>query len=639
MKKIRKIFFVLVFTVFIVLFSKTLSNASYQELNSLNYQAYINDDGSMYVIEEWNIYISDTNTLFKNFEKDSNKFSKITDVKVTDLTSGKELTKIYNEMYHVTKDCYYALDIDNNKFEIAWGVGLDNTSATRQYRIEYIVEDAVAKYNDCSELYWQFVGSNFDVDSKKVKGTIHLPALAESKESIKVWGHTEELNGEIHVTDLDKVEFEVNKFNSGNYIEVRIAMPVDMVTQSGRTYNKDQLPSILKEEEKWAKDANYKRAYNRFITIVVIILFIIVVIFIDIILIKKINKYKKLVNKGQIIKPSQEIKYFREFPREEASPAEARFLLSKNKFEFYNSEMGNIFSASLLDLYHLGYIDIQEDKNSKEKTKFTLQASENQIEEIKNEDEKIIYKYLKKIASDKQEITLKDIQKYITSHVSSITELQEKLTKTIKEKLYKKGYLNKEREKEYTKYGSIKVLYGLALMFILFFGLPAIFVSLWIMISIAITVVLLIGCLTSLNKVTNSINIYSQEAIDEIEMWKGLKRFMEDLSQMDKKEIPEVVLWEKYLIYATAFGIADKVLKQLKLIYPDFDEQIGISTSAHMNLILCSSISNTISKSINTSMSSAYSSASGGGGGFSGGGRRRRRPAVAEAEDKLKPIK
>ena len=153
------------------------------------------------------------------------------------------------------------------------------------------------------------------------------------------------------------------------------------------------------------------------------------------------------------------------------------------------------------------------------------------------------------------------------------------------------------------------------------------------MLLISIMIIIMIICSINLSKAKSSINVYSQEAIDEIEMWNGLKRFMEEFSQLDKKEIPEVVLWEKYLVYATAFGIADKVLKQLKIVYSNYEEQLGINTSTHMNLILSSHINNTISNSINKSISSVYSSGSGGGGGFSGGGRRRRRPVVEVAED------
>ena len=96
---------------------------------------------------------------------------------------------------------------------------------------------------------------------------------------------------------------------------------------------------------------------------------------------------------------------------------------------------------------------------------------------------------------------------------------------------------------------------------------------------------------------------------------------MEDFSLLNEKEIPAIEVWEHYLVYATAFGIADKVLKQLKTIYPNIDELDSIHTSTYMYFMYHSNFETSFSSSISSSISSSYSSATGGGGGFSGGGR------------------
>ena len=41
---------------------------------------------------------------------------------------------------------------------------------------------------------------------------------------------------------------------------------------------------------------------------------------------------------------------------------------------------------------------------------------------------------------------------------------------------------------------------------------------------------------------------------------------------MDEHEIPELTLWEDYMIFATAMGIADKVAEQLEIAYPEFKD-------------------------------------------------------------------
>ena len=107
---------------------------------------------------------------------------------------------------------------------------------------------------------------------------------------------------------------------------------------------------------------------------------------------------------------------------------------------------------------------------------------------------------------------------------------------------------------------------------------------------------------------------------------------MEDFSMLDKREVPELVIWEKYLVYATAFGIADKVIKQLKIIYPNFEEITnGINTYTYMSIMMNTNFSSSFSNAISTSISSAYSSGSGSGGGFSGGGGGGRRPEAVVA--------
>ena len=93
------------------------------------------------------------------------------------------------------------------------------------------------------------------------------------------------------------------------------------------------------------------------------------------------------------------------------------------------------------------------------------------------------------------------------------------------------------------------------------------------------------------------------------------------------------------MVYATAFGIADKVLKQLKIVYPDLENTININDYSYMYLMMNTDFSRSFTNAINTSMSAANSSATGGGGGFSaGGGGGGRRPVVEEVDNLLHQI-
>ena len=144
--KIKKILFI-IFVIIATLIIFNVKSDATLELNELDFDAQINSDGSMDVTETWDINISKTNTLFKTFKVDNSKYSSIAEVQVTDISSNINFSQINEEMYHVTKNCYYALRNSDGAFEIAWGVGLDNSSARKTYQISYKVNDAIAKYN------------------------------------------------------------------------------------------------------------------------------------------------------------------------------------------------------------------------------------------------------------------------------------------------------------------------------------------------------------------------------------------------------------------------------------------------------------------------------------------------------------
>ena len=111
----------------------------------------------------------------------------------------------------------------------------------------------------------------------------------------------------------------------------------------------------------------------------------------------------------------------------------------------------------------------------------------------------------------------------------------------------------------------------------------------------------------------------------------GLRKFLDEFTLIRERGILEGVIWEDLLVYATLFGLADKVLHELREVYPDklmkiedYTKVIYIS-DIYYNSLYTSSLR--ARRAINASRM-AYRAASGlggsvslgGGGGFSGGG-------------------
>lgn len=633
--KLKKILTGFIITITLILLNSTSSEASLH-LKNLDFTAQINEDGSMDVVETWDVNVSDTNTLYKTFKIDKTKYSGISNVFVQDITSGtnKNFKKSDIWQYHLDKGHYFGGINNNNEYEIAWGVSIDTTTR-KQYLIRYTVKDVIKKYNDCAELYWQFVGSEFEISADSITGIIKLPNKVSDKDELKVWGHTEYLNGEIYVTDLDIVEFNVNKYKSGNFVEVRIAMPTYLFEKvsSENISQEEKLDDIIKEETEWANEANARRDRRNKNFKLLILATILVNTSIGIMFSKKIKKNKQFLEKNPNILPEQQLEYYRELPDKEETPLEAVFIL---KTGYKQSCLPNVFSATILNFALKGYIRIEQEGK-------TIKILLNKIktDELTGDEKKVLE--ILRAASNNNELTMAELEKYIKNYPSKLMNLNSTFEKVSKTQASEKGKFDTNRFNKQIVYAEKNVGYIFLLIIIItasiftigyaYKNVQSMLITCTI-ISLAFFIVVTIINLILNIKITTSFNGFTQKGINEQEQWKAFKKYMEDFSYLNEKEVPQLVLWEKYLVFATAFGIADKVLKQLKVKYPELNDPDTIHSMILFNSMYSSNGFNTgfinsISSSTSRMYSSTYSSGSGGGGGFSGGGRRRRSVEVA----------
>lgn len=132
------------------------------------------------------------------------------------------------------------------------------------------------------------------------------------------------------------------------------------------------------------------------------------------------------------------------------------------------------------------------------------------------------------------------------------------------------------------------------------------------------------GLITVEKKMFGTVHIVSDSLKEDAEKLAGLKKFLNEFSNIKDRESIEVKLWEEYLMYAQIFGIAKKVAKEFKKLYPDvitdetYDDIMFIHTISYQGVSAASA-----AKSRAESYSSGgggFSSGGGGGGSFGGGG-------------------
>ena len=126
-----------------------------------------------------------------------------------------------------------------------------------------------------------------------------------------------------------------------------------------------------------------------------------------------------------------------------------------------------------------------------------------------------------------------------------------------------------------------------------------------------------------------------KDRLDEVRQVFGLKKFLKEFSLLDERHVGEVSLWKDYMIYATLFGIADQVIKDMKKINPEYfnmdqlaAQMANESTLPTIYSTLHSSTSRAVAnkaaresaRQARASGRGGRSSWGGGGGGFSGAG-------------------
>ena len=130
--------------------------------------------------------------------------------------------------------------------------------------ITYETTGAVMRWADTGELYWKFIGSDWDVDSESVSLTVSFDsaltaATPATKKTLRAWGHGP-LSGEVQPDIKNaRVCYTVPTVRSGVYAEARVAFPVAWVSDMPQGSSKKRMSAILSEEKKWANEANARR--------------------------------------------------------------------------------------------------------------------------------------------------------------------------------------------------------------------------------------------------------------------------------------------------------------------------------------------------------------------------------------------
>ena len=108
----------------------------------------------------------------------------------------------------------------------------------------------------------------------------------------------------------------------------------------------------------------------------------------------------------------------------------------------------------------------------------------------------------------------------------------------------------------------------------------------------------------------------------------GLKKYLLEFSLIDERTVSDTYIWQEYLVYATLFGIADKVADQLVKVNPQLETQVNVYRRDIYFARTCRGYMYSNMRKTEQAARARAAGGSGGrvsfggGGGFSGGGAR-----------------
>ena len=483
---------------------------------------------------------------------------------------------------------------DPSSFE--WS--LDGASGTHTYELTYTVLDAVDVYTDVGELYWQFVGDDFPG-----VGEVDVEVTFPDDEGLRAWAHGP-LNGVVDI-DGEVVTLSVDDLDAGQFVEARVVSPAENFTAT--PIPQERLPAILAEEQRFADDANRERMLLRAGQIgapVAGLLGLVGFYFIW----RKWGREPK--------RPDDIGDYWRDIPSDPPAVVQA--------VDSWGAIGGEAFAATTVDLAQRGWLTISEttcDGFFRDSTDYVFTATGRTPDQLTDFESAVLHRLFAGRGAVSQSELLAEAQ----ANRSEAAAWFDRFKSMIKAHYAARGYQETGR-------CGVWAAQGLLIAIVAGIGLVA-FVRFRLVLGVVAFVIAgLLLLLSPLLRRRTEIGARRKAEID------GLRNFLRDFSRVDEVPIGHIALYERYLVYGVALGVAGELVAGLRMRVPEvsdpntnFAAWYLVSSHAYHGPGYGSGAGQldglagigSFASDLGSNFSAAFSppaSSGGGGGGFSGGG-------------------
>ena len=456
--------------------------------------------------------------------------------------------------------------VENGDFMSTWY--FDARDERRTFRISYRVECAVDVSHDAAHLLWQFVGTGWTERTEQVRVTVHVPERAAAPVrrpaicpaparglrateplgpgEVRAWGHGP-FNGRVTIPDPHTVVLTVADLAPGQFVEGSILMPPDVVplapegTGPGRA-------QVLAEEQALADATNRLRRQHDLETLAVTLLFGLIPVAMALLV---LLAYRRDRVPG--------VPRFLQEPPEDAHPVEVALLWSTHRKQLAPK---TAYRTQFLHLARAGVLDLQPVGSPIRPSDFRLRLRRPPEEGLDAEFVEFLF------AGDGQgPVSLSEIKDRGTRRVE-LTDWWKKVGRKAKGQLTAVAKGRSRLESNLVALVAIGAgLYGWwrSLGFeegdFAFRGLVG-------PLALALVPVAALSWLVAARLMPPRL---PDRLRARVATWKAFRRFLTRFSTFEDAPALAVIVWERYLVYATALGVADEVEKQVRALVPAQD--------------------------------------------------------------------
>lgn len=483
--------------------------------------------------------------------------------------------------------------------------------------VSYMIEGAVMAWPDTAELYWQFIGSEWEEDAEDVRLDVTFAGAAQGTPAItgtvdaanlRAWGHGP-LDGEVSLDVADPADPHVTltapTVRAGQFAEVRAVFPADWVPGLAPS-GESRLDGVIAEETAWANEANARRERARRTAVIGTAIFVVgpALMLVLVIYLRK-TKYANY-------KSTFDETYFRDIPSKD-HPAVLSALMHGG------SVQDCAFIATLMKLTDDRVIKVSHRTRTEDGF---LGMGEKKVEEYSIQ---LIARELTTDPIDQAALDLyfgPDAKNGTARYLSTFQSLDD-----VGEQLqaFKDQVVAGLELRRLTNLVPIEFKVGVIFVCImlgcggLIFTMKTDGVSFPLIaagVAMAIAAAVFAGTAKQCTPGTVELLCRCQ----------ALERWLVDFTNLDEAVPDDLILWNKMLVLAAAFGVSDEVLRQLADAVPVDLRESEDGAYYYPSYVWyhrfggMGSPMSEVHDSYQALVSSSSSSGSGGGGGFSGGG-------------------